>query len=211
MIEGSLPASDISIVLHDGHFFVSGAIQACIVTKAFTSGGEGAELCDLLVVFENHILIFSDKDCDFPPGHDRDVAWSRWFKKAILKSAQQVGGAERWIRSFPERVYLDRKCRTRIPLPLPTGDQHLRPESQGGHPFAIGNIDPTRGFVHVFDEVSLGIVLSTLSTPEGAISCLWPSAWRLRRRGPYLRARRNAALWCDGSQSVRAFVASASS
>src|SRR5579864_8239454 len=27
--------------------------------------GDGKEVCDLLVVFENHVIMFSDKDCRF--------------------------------------------------------------------------------------------------------------------------------------------------
>src|ERR1044072_8722498 len=49
--------------------------------------GDGKELCDLLVVFDNHIIIFSDKDCEFPDSGNLMVDWSRWYKKAILKSA----------------------------------------------------------------------------------------------------------------------------
>lgn len=30
------------------------------------AGGHGKEVCDLLVVFRNDIIIFSDKDCVFP-------------------------------------------------------------------------------------------------------------------------------------------------
>jgi SEC-C motif len=86
-------------------------------TKA--RGGEGAELCDLLVVFGHHVLIFADKDCEFPAGDDLDVAWARWFKRAILRNAGQVWGAERWLRQHPDRVFLDRACTKRFPLPLP--------------------------------------------------------------------------------------------
>lgn len=37
--------------------------------------GDGKELCDLLVVFGNHVLIFSDKACAFPDHPDIKVAW----------------------------------------------------------------------------------------------------------------------------------------
>jgi hypothetical protein len=37
--------------------------------------GEGAELCDLLVVFGDHAIIFSDKSCEFPDLPDLDLAW----------------------------------------------------------------------------------------------------------------------------------------
>ena len=32
----------------------------------------GKEVCDLLVVFEDHIIIFSDKDCVYPDGEGRN-------------------------------------------------------------------------------------------------------------------------------------------
>src|ERR1044072_810921 len=84
-----------------------------------TRGGEGAELCDLLVVFEDHVLIFSDKNCDFPDLADKELAWRRWYKKAIRDSAKQVWGAERWIRQNPSRIFLDRACTRRFPIDFP--------------------------------------------------------------------------------------------
>lgn len=163
-------------------------------------GGEGAELCDLLVVFENHVLIFSDKDCEFPDIPDLEVAWRRWYKRAILKSAQQIWGAERWIRTHPTRLFLDRACKRPFPIDLPDldnavfhrivvahdtsrrrsrltggtgsllvdpdiiGNAHLAAEANGGRPFAVGIIDPTKGYIHVLDEESLGRVMRTLDT-----------------------------------------------
>src|SRR5271154_3975523 len=78
--------------------------------KAAAAGkGDGKELCDLLVVFENHVIIFSDKNCQFNDALNLKIAWPRWFKKAIQNSARQVWGAERWIRQFPDRLFLDRR------------------------------------------------------------------------------------------------------
>src|SRR4051794_29375388 len=37
-------------------------------------------------------------------------------KKAVLKSRNQLHGAERWIRCFPERVFLD--CYGQKPFPI---------------------------------------------------------------------------------------------
>jgi hypothetical protein len=81
--------------------------------------GDGKEVCDLLVVFENHIIIFSDKDCNFPNTGNPDLDWSRWYKKAVRKSAEQIWGAERWIMSRPELLFLDRKCSIPFPIDLP--------------------------------------------------------------------------------------------
>lgn len=163
-------------------------------------GGEGAELCDLLAVFDKHIFIFSDKSCEWPGGGNEDVAWARWYRKAVLKSADQAWGAERWISNHPDRIFTDRACTERIPLSISitpdtqihrivvardpsgrrraltggsgsllidmriVGDDHLRARAAGGRPFAVGDLDPQRGFVHVLDEVSLDLILGTVDT-----------------------------------------------
>ena len=157
--------------------------------------GDGKEVCDLLVVFENHVIIFSDKDCRFSDAGNLLVAWSRWFKRAVQRSAEQVWGAERWIKQFPNRLFLDRQCTIPFPINLPdpakarvhrivvahdasracqqrlggsgslmisnsvVDDQHL-----SFFPFTIGNLDPQKGYVHVFDDTTLNIVMSTLDT-----------------------------------------------
>src|SRR5712692_10065732 len=61
----------------------------------------GKEVCDLLVVFENHIIVFSDKDCAYPAGDDEELNWRRWFKPN------------------PQRLFLDPACTQRFPIPLP--------------------------------------------------------------------------------------------
>jgi hypothetical protein len=78
----------------------------------------GKELCDLLVVCGDDILIFSDKSTAWPEG-STDVAWARWYRKTILKSVDQVVGAMRWINEFGNRLYLDAACSQRLPLQLP--------------------------------------------------------------------------------------------
>jgi hypothetical protein len=84
-------------------------------------GNPGKELCDLLVVFENHVVIFSDKDCAFDDNSNLDLGWGRWYRKAILKSAEQVWGAERWLRRHPDRLFLDARCTQSFPIELPAG------------------------------------------------------------------------------------------
>jgi hypothetical protein len=156
--------------------------------------GDGKELCDLLVVFEHHIFIFSDKDCRFKDTGDLKQDWNRWFKKAILKSADQVFGAERWIKQYPHTLFLDRQCTMPFPIDLPkpeaaifhrivvahNGSKRCR-EALGGsgsfmvgnivvgsahleEPFRVGLIDQNRGYVHVFDDTTLDIVMTTLDT-----------------------------------------------
>jgi len=85
--------------------------------------GDGKELCDLLVVFDNHVIIFSDKDCCFKSG-DLDIAWPRWFRKAVMKSAGQWG-AQRWIRDYPNLIFLDRGCSQPFPVSFPDPDKAI--------------------------------------------------------------------------------------
>lgn len=83
----------------------------------------GKEVCDLLVVFENHIIIFSAKSCDFPKSDDVALDWGRWYKRAIHKSAEQIWGAERWILKNPDRLFTDPECSTKLPIPLPIAEK----------------------------------------------------------------------------------------
>ncbi len=76
------------------------------------------EVCDLLVLFEEHVLIFSDKDCAFPESPNLHLNWTRWYRKAIARSASQLHGAERIIRTRAP-LFLDPSLKVPFPLPLP--------------------------------------------------------------------------------------------
>lgn len=92
------------------------------IDKRTAPEGEGKELCDLLVVCGDHVLIFSVKSIEWPSG-GTELAWKRWYKRAIKKSAAQLRGAERWLESHPERIFLDRACKEPFPLKLPPPPQ----------------------------------------------------------------------------------------
>lgn len=159
------------------------------------------EICDLLVVFGQQLVIFSDKECAFPDSGDTAVDWGRWFKKAVLDSAEQVWGAERWIRSHPDRVFTDASCKTRVPFQISVSDDTIvhrivvargsarRTEKafggsgslmvdsklqgaehlEGAGPFdrfTVGHLNPSKGFVHVFDEATFEILLDALDTVD---------------------------------------------
>ncbi|MDE0623876.1 MAG: hypothetical protein OXH83_19605 [Bryobacterales bacterium] len=84
-----------------------------------SGSGDGKELCDLLVVCGPQIIIFSEKTIAWPNG-ELDVAWKRWVKRAVRDAAKQAKGAERWITEYPERIFLDRGCKTHFPIDFPS-------------------------------------------------------------------------------------------
>lgn len=102
--------------------------------------GDGKELVDLLVVFGNDVLLFSDKHCAFQSDVDIKVAWPRWYKRAIEKSAKQLAGAESFLRRFPNRVFVDKSCQAKVPVALPdpsVARYFLIAVTRGGHEAAV--------------------------------------------------------------------------
>jgi len=87
--------------------------------KKDKNGGDGKELCDLLVVCGDDVVIFSDKSIGWPAHQDLNVSWARWYRRAIGKSVDQIRGAERWLRNFPDRIFTDRLCTQQLPIDLP--------------------------------------------------------------------------------------------
>jgi hypothetical protein len=82
--------------------------------------GRSQELADLTVVFGDDLILFSDKDEAWPNHPDVDIAWRRWYRKSISKSANQLWGAERYLRQFPDCIYLDAKLAEPFPFPIIT-------------------------------------------------------------------------------------------
>jgi hypothetical protein len=149
------------------------------------------ELADVLVVFGDDVIIFSDKAHRFPDSGDISIDWGRWKRESIDDSVRQLRRAENWLRKHPQEVYLDAKCSQRFPLTInPNGhihkvvvarnakarcaSMHGRSGSLAIHgpsvlatsesrPFEI-HLSEFDEFVHVFDEVSLPLVLSELDT-----------------------------------------------
>ncbi|OED42090.1 hypothetical protein AB833_07980 [Chromatiales bacterium (ex Bugula neritina AB1)] len=83
-----------------------------------TNGGAGKEFCDFTAIFGNDVLLFSDKRIEYKNSHEENVAWNRWHKKAVVSSANQLRGAERWLLRYPNRIFLDKRCTERLQIPL---------------------------------------------------------------------------------------------
>ena len=183
---------------------------------------EGKEICDLLVVFDSFVLVFSDKSCRFPDTGNLDVDWSRWFRSAVLKSADQLAGGIRWLEDHPSRVFVDQDCREPLPISLPQPDQatiipiavahgsagrcraahggsggllvRSEPASSIESPFVVGNLVRRGRLVHVFDERSVELVLQQVDTISDFTHYLRARAELLLGRGPSIEAREEDLL-----------------
>lgn len=80
------------------------------------------ELCDLLIVCGNIVIIFSIKEAKLENSNGKDVNWKRWMKNAVFKSRDQLFGAERWIRNFAERISHDPHGKEKFILDIPKNE-----------------------------------------------------------------------------------------
>ena len=120
------------------------------------------ELCDCLIVCGSHVVIISVKDSKYRATDD-ETGWKRWAKTAIEKSASQIAGAERWLRSVDQFERLDGRI---VCLPEKTTRRYHRVAvalgGRGQVPLQWGDFG--RGFVHVCDEYSIGSLFVALDT-----------------------------------------------
>lgn len=146
-------------------------------------GKDGNELCDVLVVCEPDIIIFSVKGVALSEAEDAvdQLKWSTI--SAIEKSVNQICGAERWIKSATHVIRKDGKCG--LPLPEPAVRRiHRVVVAFGGDARAWKFFgDFGKGFMHVVDERSLGIVMSELNTITDFIQYLSDKEEFYERKG----------------------------
>jgi hypothetical protein len=136
-------------------------------------GKKNKELCDILVVCEPDIIIFSVKDISVKRSENYDVDYERWKRRAIHESIDQIYGAERII-CLRDEIFL-KDGTTVINLP----DKGIRKIYRvavafGGiedYPITTLPQQPDK-FVHVFDERSVNTVLKELDTIADFINYL---------------------------------------
>lgn len=120
------------------------------------------ELCDILVVCDPDILIFSVKEIGITGDTPTDI--ERWRRRAIESSVKQIYGAERAINGMSQVI----RGNGSIGLPLPNASNrkiHRIAVALGGKgKAAISFGDFGKGFVHVFDEVSFHTIMNELDT-----------------------------------------------
>src|ERR1035437_4371168 len=153
--------------LNPSERFVYSACRASFLSLwsyANPRGGPGKELCDILVVLEPDLIVFSVKDIDVSSAKDPAVAWLRWRRKAIEQSAGQIYGAERWLDSATHLIRSDGSPGLALPLVSERRVHRIAVAlgSKGEVPLEFGDFG--KGFVHVFDEISFTVILTELNT-----------------------------------------------
>lgn len=150
------------------------------------------ELADLVVLCGNIAIVFSDKRVKFQEDIPLEQAWQRWYNRAVLSSVKQLNRASGWLHRHPDRIFRDPQCTHRVQdfdfeeelevfcvavangaaeacvrhFEHGSGSLIVSPheDSSSPAPFSVGNPNKGRGFVHVFDEAHLHIILQELDT-----------------------------------------------
>jgi len=146
----------------------------------------GRELCDLLVISDPYVIIYSVKEITIKDSGNYEVDVKRWLKRAIDKSCEQIYGAERALQRNVKIV--DQHGREIINLPKYDKDKIFRigVAIGRGNRFPLSCGDFGKGFVHIFDEKSLQIIHAELDTIADFIDYLKrkETLFKLKRQVP---------------------------
>ncbi|MFA4887922.1 MAG: hypothetical protein WC595_06950 [Candidatus Nanoarchaeia archaeon] len=127
-------------------------------------GKKGKELCDILVYSEPNIIIISVKEIIPTDSGNNKVDWERWERTAIEKSYKQIYGAERYLNSLENILLNNGTVELKLP-PLQNRKYYRIAVAIGGEekmPIVWGDFG--KGFVHVFDNISVDIIFKELDT-----------------------------------------------
>jgi hypothetical protein len=126
----------------------------------------GKEMCDILVLCEPDIIIFSVKEVKPKKKAPDDVRFQRWVRGAVEESVDQIYGAERFIQSNKYPHVIQEDGAEGLPYPdVAIRRFHRVAVALGGDDhFPVPFGDFGKGFVHVFDERSFKVVTSELDT-----------------------------------------------
>ncbi len=155
---------------------------------------DGKELCDLIVVFDNQVLIFFDRESQRLKrgGLDLAVEWPRWRREVVDKQIATAHGAARYLLQG-RPIFLDSGREVPFPIPIDRSIARIhkivvahgameacRAQSPANVSGSLAvSYQPSRmrdtdtpffvdidrdNPVHIFDSENLGIILSELDT-----------------------------------------------
>lgn len=120
------------------------------------------ELCDVLVVCDPHIVLFSVKAAAIPSTESSEVARTRWLRKVVKGSVEQLYGAERVLGRLVRVILSDGT--EGVPLPDKSSIHRVAVGLGGQGTIRLPFGDFGKGFVHVLDESSFWVLLHELDT-----------------------------------------------
>lgn len=158
----------------------------------------GKELCDVLIVFGNDVIIMSDKRNDYGNHSDPLVNWKRWYKKAVDGSVIQLKGALRHLKANPQKIFCNALASSPFPLELPPINQmriHLIAVANGSEiaceqahgypsltivnssirdsmPLTVGTFFDSGNFIHVISTKALEAIFECFDTTRDFIDYL---------------------------------------
>jgi len=148
----------------DNAFFGLWSYPNVYSDEGYSKNNTGKEVCDLLVIFDKDIIIFSDKAIVFNENKDTAIAWSRWFRKSVIESCSQLFGAEKFIKEHPERLFVDKECAIKLPIKIDN--------SFNFHLVAVTN-NISDSAVKYFDKIEKGSSATLINIyPLNAQGCL---------------------------------------
>jgi hypothetical protein len=127
-------------------------------------GKKSKELCDVLVVCGNIIIIISVKDIRVSEHKDVMIQYDRWVKKAIYDSVDQIHGAERYLSTVDEVLLKDRDITVKLPSKESRIIHRIAIAFGSTESFPLETGEFAKGYIHVFDERSTATILSELDT-----------------------------------------------
>ncbi len=147
-------------------------LRSCLSLWCYSNprGKGGKELCDVLVVFERHLIIISVKD--IPLKQDIYTEWERWQRKAVEESVKQLYGADRWLKSADRVIRRDGTPGLRLPALAERLVHRIALACGGGGEVPTTSGDFGKGFVHVMTEEAFFGVLRELDTVGDLVNYL---------------------------------------
>ncbi|HUS88021.1 MAG TPA: hypothetical protein VMW91_01415 [Desulfosporosinus sp.] len=122
------------------------------------------ELCDIIVVCGNNVLLISVKEILIKESGDYSVDLNRWIRKAVDASVSQLYGADRILKTMTDVIASGGEKAIELPditvrniyrIAIALGDREKYPLKSG---------DFGSGLVHVFDEIAWFIIINELDT-----------------------------------------------
>ncbi len=143
---------------------------------------DGKEICDLLIIYEDTVIMFSDKSSSLQANENEALAWTRWHRYCIKEGFSSLHRAEKYLKNPTNKIYLDAKCEKLFPGKVNPNSKFIKIVTTAGYKYPlhldssmsyqddskIGSVGLKNrdGYVHIIDHFSLNKVLKLFGTIE---------------------------------------------